>query len=34
MAAHLIEHMVNQPDQEQRQQDMEAVLQTLKSYLK
>ncbi len=31
---HLKDHLVNEPQLEQRQQDMEAVLQVIKSYLK
>ena len=31
---HLTEHVVNEPDQHQRERDLETVLQTLKSYLK
>ena len=31
---HLIDHVVNEPDLEQRQQDLDVVLQVLKSYLK
>lgn len=31
---HLSEHLVNQPDQGQREQDLEVVLQVIKSYLK
>lgn len=34
LEGHLVEHVVNQPDQEQRQKDVQAVLQTLKSYMK
>ena len=31
---HLSDHLVNEPDQAQRQQDLDAVLKVLKSYLK
>ncbi|HEY9103794.1 metal/formaldehyde-sensitive transcriptional repressor [Chitinimonas sp.] len=31
---HLIDHMVNEPEQAQRQQELDAVLQVIKSYLK
>lgn len=31
---HLTDHVVSEPDLEQRQQDVEAVLQVIKSYLK
>ncbi|MCC6076481.1 metal/formaldehyde-sensitive transcriptional repressor [Pseudomonas sp. GCM10022188] len=31
---HLIEHVVQEPELEQRQQDMDVVLQVIKSYLK
>lgn len=31
---HLTDHVVREPDLEQRQQDLEAVLQVIKSYLK
>lgn len=31
---HLTEHVVQEPELEQRQQDMEVVLQVIKSYLK
>ncbi|OHX11691.1 metal/formaldehyde-sensitive transcriptional repressor [Chromobacterium sphagni] len=31
---HLTEHLVNEPEPAQRQQDLDAVLQVLKSYLK
>ncbi len=31
---HLVDHVVNEPVLEQRQKDMDAVLQTIKSYLK
>lgn len=31
---HLVDHVVNEPALEQRQKDMDAVLQTIKSYLK
>ncbi|KUM04852.1 metal/formaldehyde-sensitive transcriptional repressor [Chromobacterium subtsugae] len=31
---HLSEHLVNEPEQAQRQRDLDAVLQVLKSYLK
>lgn len=31
---HLTDHVVREPDLEQRQQDVEAVLQVIKSYLK
>lgn len=31
---HLVDHVVNEPVLEQRQKDMDAVLQTIKSYMK
>lgn len=31
---HLTDHVIKEPDLEQRQQDVEAVLQVIKSYLK
>ncbi|HJU49722.1 MAG TPA: metal/formaldehyde-sensitive transcriptional repressor, partial [Pseudogulbenkiania sp.] len=31
---HLIDHVVKEPEQEQRQRDLDAVLQVIKSYLK
>ena len=31
---HLVEHVVREPDQKQREQDLDVVLQTLKSYLR
>ncbi len=31
---HLADHIVNEADQEQRQQEMDAVMQVIKSYLK
>lgn len=31
---HLIDHVANEPDAEQRQQDIDVVLQVIKSYLK
>jgi DNA-binding FrmR family transcriptional regulator len=31
---HLTDHVVKQPEQEQRQQDLDAVLKVIKSYLK
>jgi len=31
---HLIDHVVNEPDLKQRQQDLDVVLQVIKSYLK
>ena len=34
MEGHLTDHVVREPELEQRQQDLEAVLQVIKSYLK
>lgn len=34
MEGHITDHLVNEPQLEQRQQDLEEVLQVIKSYLK
>lgn len=34
MEGHLVEHIVDEPDLQQRQENIDVVLQTLKSYLK
>lgn len=34
LEGHLVEHVVHEPDAQQREQDFEAVLQVIRSYLK